>query len=540
MHLAAETCAAESCFSLCLAKGRILLTVVLVMGCSLARAEESLWLDMARASITNNELLGHAGVLADDMLEGREAGSRGGRAAAKYIVQLLKEAQLQPAGAHGRFMQPFDGNSSGSSQNLLAILPGTDPELRDEYVLVGAHYDHVGYGTRRNSYGPWGYIHNGADDNASGVAALLEVIDAVTRTNYQPRRSLLFAFWDGEEKGLLGSKHWVGAPTLPLEKLQLAVNIDMVGRLREGRIEVGGTRSGKGLRRLMSSPQMAESTWLDFTWEFKENSDHWTFFEAKIPSLYVHTGVHDDYHRPSDDVEKLNIDGMRKVSQYLVEQVCELADTDHLPSFREESRYDTPQNQLRQERPLPEQASRLGIQWERVTESTGQWRVKRVSRRSAAAAAGLKRGDRIVAVNGQPCHEESHLPSLVLQAEVEVTLALERAGTDMPLAVTIPLQGEPVQLGLSWREDPAEPRMVYVTRVVPYSPAARAGMVLKDRIYGVSGQSISGQDDLFAQIQALLSSRSKEIRLEVESRGEVRQVRVLLGLPSAGPADASL
>jgi len=516
------------------------LSVVLVTIGLRARAEENLWLDMARASITNYELLDHASMLADDMLEGREAGSRGGRAAAKYIVQHLEESQLTPAGTHGRYMQPFAGNS----QNLLAMLPGTDPELQREYLIVGAHYDHIGYGSRRNSYGPWGYIHNGADDNASGVAALLEVINALSRTDYQPRRSIIFAFWDGEEKGFLGSKHWVSAPTLPFENLKLALNIDMVGRLREGRIEVGGTRSGQGFRRLMSSSRMLDGTWLDFTWEYKENSDHWTFYEAKIPSLYVHTGVHDDYHRPSDDVEKLNIDGMRKVSQYLVEQVCELADTDHLPDFRVESRLDTPQAQLREERPLPMLDSRLGFQWERTPGSdesmVGSLRVKRIDARSTAARAGLRSGDRIVAINGSPYSENSHLPILTLPSEAEVALEIERAGTDMPFSVTVPLRGKPVQLGLSWREDPAEPQMVYVTRVVPYSLAARAGMELNDRIRGLGGQPISGQDDLFTRVQALLASGAQEILFEVESRGAVREMRVPLGLAATQPADATL
>ena len=194
-------------------------------------------LNFARASITTGELKHHAEVLADDTFEGREAGSRGGRAAAKYIIGSLKDAGIDPAGLNDRYTQPFLGNF----QNLLAEIPGTDAALSHQYIVVGAHYDHVGYGTRRNSYGPWGLIHNGADDNASGVAALLEVIDGLSRSTWRPRRSILFAFWDAEEKGLLGSKHWVNQPTVPLRDVQLALNIDMVGRLSDGRIEVGGS-----------------------------------------------------------------------------------------------------------------------------------------------------------------------------------------------------------------------------------------------------------------------------------------------------------
>jgi len=501
-----------------------------------ARAEENLWLDIARASITEDELLAHVGVLADDMLEGREMGSRGGRAAAKYILQKLQEAGLAPAGPNQRFSQPFSGNSL----NLLAMLPGTDPALQRETLIVGAHYDHVGYGTRRNSYGPWGYIHNGADDNASGVATLLEVIDALTRTAYQPRRTLLFAFWDGEEKGLLGSKHWVRAPTIPLSDVRLALNIDMVGRLEGGRIEVGGTRTGSGLRRLMSSSRLNEDTWIDFSWEYKENSDHWTFFQAGVPSLYVHTGLHSDYHRPSDDIEKLNIGGMREVSQYLVEQLCELADAEHLPPFRRESRFDTPQKQRRQERALPALAPRLGFVWEPSPGKTTQPRVKRIKRYSAAALAGLKQGDRIVAVNGWPCTEPPLLQTLALASAAELNLEIERAGTDMPLTITLPLEGAPVRLGLSWRGDPVEPGAVYITRVVPHSPAARAGIELQDRIYALDGKAILGQENLLARIQASLAAGKEQILLEIESRGLISEVTVPLGIPAMQPADASL
>src|SRR5262249_37082877 len=148
-------------------------------------------------------------------------------------------------------------------------------------------------------------------------------------------------FWDGEEKGLLGSANWVKQPTIPLENLKFAINVDMVGRLKDGRIEVGGTRCANGLRKQLSTSHL-DKEWLDFSWEYKENSDHWTFYQAKIPSVYVHTGLHEDYHRPSDDVEKINTEGIRIITGYLLEKLSELADVDALPAFRDESRMDTP------------------------------------------------------------------------------------------------------------------------------------------------------------------------------------------------------
>jgi len=137
----------------------------------------------AMSSISGPDLLAHIEVLADDELEGRESGTRGGRAAADYLSKALAERALRPAGDGDSYMQAFE---RGAYRNLLAVLPGTDAELKHQYVLLGAHYDHVGYGTRRNSRGPWGRIHNGADDNASGVSGVLEVAEAVTLLDPPP------------------------------------------------------------------------------------------------------------------------------------------------------------------------------------------------------------------------------------------------------------------------------------------------------------------------------------------------------------------
>jgi Zn-dependent M28 family amino/carboxypeptidase len=112
--------------------------------------------------------------------------------------------------------------------------------LKREVIVVGAHYDHVGYGSQSNSFGPWGYVHNGADDNASGISGLLEVIDAMLAAKPAPRRSVLFAFFDGEEKGLLGSKHWVAQPTVPRTHIACMINVDMIGRMQHDRVEIYG------------------------------------------------------------------------------------------------------------------------------------------------------------------------------------------------------------------------------------------------------------------------------------------------------------
>jgi hypothetical protein len=496
-------------------------------------------LEAAVATITPDELREHEGVLADDTLEGREAGKRGGRAAARYIETQLKSREMQPGGDNGGFLQRFSPNY----QNLLAVVPGTDPELKGEYILVGAHYDHVGYGTWRNSNGPTGYIHNGADDNASGVSCMLELVDALHRTHWQPRRSIIIAFWDGEEINLLGSRYWVKSPTVPLDKVKLAVNVDMIGRLREGRLEVGGTRTAPGLRHMLSSQQLPKDLWLDFSWEFKENSDHWPFFVAGVPSLLIHTGLHADYHTPRDDIEKLNVPGMRLASAYVLETVCRAADADELPKFRAASRSENPTVQQTREAPLPPAEPRLGLTWTWTTEGQGHaLRVESVAPRSAAEAAGLRTGDRITSVDGAPIVNEILLAAAVLRAETQLTLDVVRQGaptTDVA-EVTVALEGAPVQLGLSWREDESEPGAVFITRVVPYSPAARAGIKLNDRLYACQGEPFASGDALLSRVRELLAASPDAVQFEVETAGHIRTVDVDLRLPTAAAGDASL
>lgn len=496
--------------------------------------DHSALLDAAIATVTTEELREHAVVLADDTLEGREAGKRGGQAAARYVELQMKKGGLAPGGDNGAYVQRFAPNF----QNLLGTLPGVDPQLKNEWVLVGAHYDHVGYGTWKNSNGPVGYIHNGADDNASGVATLLELIDALSRTHWQPRRSIMFAFWDGEEIDLLGSRHWVRRPTVPLADVRLAVNIDMIGRLREGRLEIGGTRTAPGLRQLLSSERLPADMRLDFTWEYKENSDHWPLFQAGVPSLIVHTGLHDDYHTPRDDVQKLNVPGMRSGAAYLLETVCRLADAESLPQFRPASRSENPEVQKVRQAPLPPAPTRLGLTWT-PAEDPLQPAVKVASVTVGAAAekAGVKSGDLITAIDGAAIANHSLLPAAVLRAEGEVTLTLVRDGAEQEIVV--PLDGAPTSLGVSWREDDAEPGAVFITRVVPYSPAARAGLAVYDRIYSLQGEPFDDGAALLARVGELLAEAPDSLQLDVETAGRVRTVTVDLRLPTTA-GDATL
>lgn len=501
-------------------------------GGSVGVARENAAMEAARRSITVGELQSHAEVLADDALEGREAGTRGGQAAARYVVERMQEAGLEPMGLHEEYTQRF----RGSMQNLLGAFRGSSPALRDEWIVIGAHYDHVGYGTRRNSFGPIGFIHNGADDNASGVAVALEVADALSRLSEPPARSILFAFWDGEEKGLYGSKHWGRQPTVPMQSVKLAVNVDMVGHLTDGNLLVGGTRTGLGLRRLWSTDRMPAGLRADFTWEYADNSDHWTFYQARVPSMILHTGLHDYYHRPTDDVERLNVPGMRSVADYLFDRVVAAADAEELPRFRSSAGRENEWAQKRAEALLPKMGSRTGLAC--AADSNGV-AVASVTGGSAASRAGVRVGDRLIAVNGLAVESPALVDAVAWKAEGEIVLSVVR-GDDEPQDLRLRLAGSPVRLGLSWRSDPADPREVFVTRVVPGTPADRAGVRLLDRLRQVDGVAVTGQGLLLKHVGALLDAGVTQFPVTVEREGALRELEVAMTLPSGGEGDASL
>lgn len=477
----------------------------------------------AAETITSGELRRHVDVLADDSFEGREGGSRGGRAAGGYLVAELQKLGLKPLGEDGGYFQSF----SGGHRNVLALLEGSDPKLKHQYVMLGAHYDHVGYGSRSNSYGPTGYIHNGADDNASGVSALLEVVQAFTSLPEPPKRSVIFALWDGEEKGLLGSKHWLSRPTVPAKNVVLYVNLDMVGRMRNSRVEVYGTRTSYGLRSLISQANATTGLILDFTWEMKEDSDHYPFYDRSIPTLMLHTGLHENYHRPSDDAHLINAKGMEQISKLTFALLHSVADSDRSLPFRVQSRRENPAARRALEEPIAQPPPRLGLQWKVPSEGEKGVVAARVTPGMPAEKAGIRVGDRLLRFGGRPIEGDVSLRGLVLAAQSPVEIELERPGESEPKVVTVELRGSPVRLGITWREDSAEPGTALLTQVVYGSPAHRAGLRERDRIYEVAGQKFRNSEELLR----LATSSPSPIELLVERAGMLKQVK--LELPEA-------
>jgi len=408
-------------------------------------------LSAAHASIRAADAGRHVAALADDAFEGREGGSRGGRAAGGYIVAEIERIRagaggegLQPAGDAGSVYQAF-----GTMRNILVLQPGSDPAAAGELVVVGAHYDHVGYGNAANSYGPFGFVHNGADDNASGVAGLLELIEAMQQLPARPRRPILFAFWDGEEKGLLGSRHFLRERPAAVagRAIVFSVNMDMIGRLRGERLEVYGARTSPGLRSAVvhanNDPANAAGLELAFDWDIEDDSDHYPFIAAKIPTVMFHTGLHDQYHRPSDDVHLVHLDGIPPVVRLALGFVQAIADEPgprrpFRPAARLESNATKRQLEAVIHDAVGTQRGRWGIGTREDACEPNTPVVVRVAPGAPAAAAGLLPGDRITALDGRPVANQAEMVARLQSAGPRVVIDVERRGRFTQIAVETP------------------------------------------------------------------------------------------------------
>jgi Peptidase family M28/PDZ domain len=270
--------------------------------------------------------------LTDDRLQGRATGSPGADTAAAYLARRFSEVGLQPAA--GGWFQSFtvgrDGGAAGpgsptvTGKNVIGILPGRDPVLRNQTVILGAHYDHLGLGGF-GSLDPdsTGKVHNGADDNASGVSALIQVAARLAKS--PPARTVVFIGFSGEELGLLGSAYYVKQPIYPLSGTLAMVNLDMVGRLRNGRLIVYGVQSAKQFPPLLDSLNWYAGFDLKAQGDGYGPSDQSSFYAAKRPVLHLFTDLHEDYHRTTDDWQKVNLDGLKRVADFTLGLVTALA-----------------------------------------------------------------------------------------------------------------------------------------------------------------------------------------------------------------------
>ncbi|HMH51277.1 MAG TPA: M20/M25/M40 family metallo-hydrolase [Candidatus Acidoferrum sp.] len=221
----------------------------------------------------------------------------------------------------------------GTARNVIGLLPGTDPALREQAIVIGAHYDHLGRGGE-TSMAPdeHGQIHPGADDNASGTAVVLALARAFAAAGGVPR-TLVFAAFSAEELGLFGSAEYVRRPPVPIDKTVLMVNLDMIGRLRDGRLYVGGVDSGTGLRPIVMDATRDLSLSLQLPPSPFGPSDHASFYAAGCPVLFFFTGLHDDYHRPTDTWDRINASGLATVGTIVARVVTAVAAAPAAPAY---------------------------------------------------------------------------------------------------------------------------------------------------------------------------------------------------------------
>ena len=222
--------------------------------------------------------------------------------------------------------------SEAELKNVAAVLEGSGP-LSDEVLVIGAHYDHLGFGGYGSLEPKKRAIHNGADDNASGVAVLLEVARTLAGREKKLRRTVVFVAFTAEESGLIGSSHYVGNPVFPIDKTVAMINLDMVGRLRDDKLIVSGSGTATTFDELLDQCGTRYGLKLTKKAGGYGPSDHVSFYSKKVPVMHYFTGTHQQYHRPSDDFEHLNISGMRRIGALVSDVVVALADADARPEY---------------------------------------------------------------------------------------------------------------------------------------------------------------------------------------------------------------
>lgn len=339
--------------------------------------------------------------LASDSLEGRETGYVGAEKAAVFIADRFKQLGLTPAGADNSYFQTYDfvphppiqkhttdeGGQMGmalvkqlSSSNVVGLMD----KNAEETIIIGAHYDHVGWGALNSFHTGEPAIHNGADDNASGVSALLELADRLR--DVELNHNILFIGFSGEEAGLHGSNFFCDNPTIDMDKVNCMLNMDMVGRLNESKtLAVNGSGTSPLWEDEVNASN-ADSLHLVFSESGVGPSDHTSFYLEDIPVLHFFTGQHEDYHRPSDDADKINFEGIMLVANIIEQLVINLNDNQNMEFLRTK---DTNQENT------PDFKVTLGVVPDYLFDGEGM-RIDGVSEDRPAHAAGIIGGDIVI------------------------------------------------------------------------------------------------------------------------------------------------
>ena len=333
--------------------------------------------------------------LADDKLEGRETGTKGEKAAAAYLAKRFEGLGLEPKGTNGYFQEftfkpktdphqevkfsETKADSTISGTNILGFINNNASKT----IVVGAHYDHLGFGAEGSLYkGEDKAIHNGADDNASGVAVMLNLVSKLNNSN--TNNNYLFMAFSGEEMGLLGSNYFVKNATIHLDSINYMLNMDMVGSLKkDSTLAVYGVGTSPIFKQVINASNNK------FKIIEKESgvgpSDHTSFYLGDIPVLHFFTGQHEDYHKPSDDSDLLNYEGMEAISNYIFDIITDLNNNGELAFRKTKNESDD----------APRFKVTLGVIPDYMFDGKGM-KIDGVSEDKPAQKAGIQKGDIVI------------------------------------------------------------------------------------------------------------------------------------------------
>lgn len=351
------------------------------------------------------------------------------------IDKDLKPRSAPLAGWTAKGNYRFD-RITAEAANVVGVLEGEGPKA-DETVVIGAHYDHLGYGGPGSLANVANEIHNGADDNASGTAVMLELARRFAERETKPARRLVFIAFSAEERGLLGSRHYVKEePLFPLDKTIAMVNFDMVGRMKDKQLTVFGVGTGVGIEKLVDEIGGKHPVELKKVKLGAANSDHASFYNAKIPALHLFTGIHSDYHRPSDDSDKINVEGMQITTDFSEDLVARLVALSERPAYIQLKSND-PHAGLN----LPASKGAtpyLGTVPDYAAEEEGA-KLQDVISGGPADKAGMKAGDLIVELAGVPVKNvETYAQTLYAQEPgKEIDIVVLRDGERKTLKVKL-------------------------------------------------------------------------------------------------------
>jgi hypothetical protein len=352
-----------------------------------------------------------------------------------------------------------------AAANVIGVLPGSDPTLKNEVIVIGAHYDHLGYGGEGSLAPKEGAVHHGADDNASGVAGVLELARLLTTQRPRPKRTIVFAAFSGEEEGLLGSNYYVNHPAQPLANTVAMINMDMIGRLKKENLVIGGVGTAQEWRPLIEAanslqgltvttsaapnsvgtgnsmpivvgangqPIVTSDSTKQFSLTLNEDgygpSDHSSFYAKQIPVLFFWTGTHDDYHKPSDTADKINYAGEARILSLIARIVRNVDSSSKRPTY----------TLAKAESPGRSVGFRVYLGTiPTYGDSKDGLLLDGVRDDSPAAKAGLKGGDKVVKLAGFDVHNVNDYTYALgeMKAGQEYEVEVMRAGERLKLKI---------------------------------------------------------------------------------------------------------